>query len=266
MFTGAAMPRSELTGEQMRQVLAHVCDDFEHANIIYQRDNRTVIRAMAAPQTSIIVKLWARPDWRGTLRRLFKMSPADYEWHNLQRFARAGIRVPKPLGFCRVRRHQHNFTDALFLEDLGETTSATEHVKLLIRAMEEKRLRMLEDELIEMTDRMVAAGIVDVDHGLINTVVPHSGEPIRLDLEMARTLWMPSLYWRAYGRMIGHLVSTYAFAVQPNTSRTTDFAQRLQQRLRPSKRTLSWAKKYVGAMMNEQRRVWNIDTRVRLPW
>jgi hypothetical protein len=154
----------------------------------------------------------------------------------------------------------------LFLEDLGKTISATEFVKHLIRDTHEDRVREFEVQLIKMTCAMVGAGIVDPDHGLINTVVPESGEPVRLDLEMARGSWHSALRRQAYGRMIGHLVSTYAFAVQPDTSRATAFALRLAERLRPAPRVLRDAARYVNAMMDEQLRSANIDTRLDLPW
>jgi Lipopolysaccharide kinase (Kdo/WaaP) family len=197
---------------------------------------------------------------------LLRISAPDYEFRNLRRLARKGIRVPQPYGLCRISGKGKQFTEALFLEDLGETTSATEHIKRLISDGQENIVQAFEDQLIEMTRTMVSAGIVDTDLLLVNIVVPKTGEPVRLDLELARLVFFPRLFWRRYARMIGQLIGSHAFAVQPEVSRTTDFASRLARRMHPPIRVLRHAARHVRAMMADQARDAHIHTRVELPW
>ena len=263
---GSLAARSvRLTPQQMRRICDCLCNDLDHADVIYARSNRLVIRYRRDTDTSVVAKFWARPDWRGAVRRSLQLDPSAHEWRNLRRFERAGVRVPKPLGICRVPRNPGHYTEALFLEDLGATTSATEHVKSLIRQGLEDELRSFEDKLIDMMGTLIGARLVDIDHGLINTVVVASGQPVRVDVELARRMWSKRVLRGAYGRMMGHLVATYTFAVQPDTQRATDFAQRLARRLAAPTQVLRLAGTYVLAMMDNQRVIWGIDTSIQLP-
>ena len=111
---------------------------------------------------------------------------------------------------------------------------------------------------------MVRAGLVDTDHRLPNFVTLPSGWPVRLDFELARRHRIPALTRRAYGIMLGTLVGSHAFAVQPDGARTRAFAARLLQHLRPPARAWRVARERVAAMLARQRREAGIDTCVIL--
>jgi hypothetical protein len=240
---------------------------FDQADVIYRREDRMVIRwrdtSLGIP---IIIKMWARKDIRGKVRRLLHIAACDYEWRNLQRLEEAKVPVPRPLGFCRARPSIAGYIDVLFMEDLGPCETATEYLKRLIRTSPDDQAVSFENALIEMTGQMVNAGMIDVDHGLINIVVPPSGQPTKLDVELARRVFWPRLFSGDYGRMLGRLIALHTFAVQPDVNRAADFARRLRERLRPSSRTLKVADAHARRMMRIQFEKTGIDTRLVLPW
>ena len=67
----------------------------------------------------------------------------------------------------------------------------------------------------------------------INIVLNENNELSRLDLEMTRLVRSPNLRFGLYARTIGKLLETYTYAVQPETIRTTNFAQKLMERINP---------------------------------
>lgn len=252
--------------EEMVASLDAVCRDPDAHDVIYRARNRIVVRHPRVEGGTFIIKLWARPDFKGAVRRLIGRSAPRLEWVNLQRFRSAGVRVPTPFGFLNAPSDSTTFTEALFLEDLGRTISGMSHLGRLAGDGLEEQLHEFETRLIEMTARCLDAGLLDKDHGLVNTVVPADGQPVRLDLELARQVRMPHLYPSTCGEMLGNLMGTYAFAVQPDTERATRFAIRLAEGVSVPHRILRLAARRVQFMMDYQRRMAGIHTEVQLPW
>jgi len=176
------------------------------------------------------------------------------------------IAVPRPLGFCSVVPDIAGYTDVLFMEDLGECESATEHLKRLIRAGQEAQALTFENVLIDITEQILKAGMLDLDHGMNNIVVTSSGRPVKLDVELARRVIWPRLFPAMYGRMLGRLIGLHAFAVQPDVGRTKRFAERLCERLKPPPGVLKRAGSYARELMQKQLQNVGIDTQLVLPW
>lgn len=262
-----ARAHQPLTHEQMRHCLESLRSDFDNANIIYQRRNRVVIRwRNEQSDETLIIKLWSRLDQRGMLRALMRIAHCDLEWRILKRLHGVNMSVPYPLGRCGISPHINGYTEALFTEDLGECEIATSYLKRLIATGQEQQVLELENNLIEMARQLLDAGIVDVDHGLVNTVVQDSGRLVRLDFELARHVIWPRLFTNKCGQMLGRLIVLHAFAVQPDVDRTTRFAERLRDRLNPSRRILARAGEYIHDLLQEQHRNTGIHTRLVLPW
>lgn len=256
-----------LARAEMKRCLHTLRESFDDANVIYQRENRIVIRW---PRTetgdSIIIKMWSRPDLSGSLRRLLGIAACNHEWRNLVRMSDFCIVVPRPLGFFRVVPSIAGYTDALFMEDLGGCESATEHLKGLIRAGKEQEALGFENVQIEMTAKMLEAGMLDVDHGMHNMVVQLSGRPVKLDVELGRRVIWPNLFPAMYAQMLGRMIGMHAFAVQPDVSRTTRFAERLAERLTPPPRVLERAGIHAREMMRKQLQETGIDTQLIQLW
>ena len=251
----------------MNRCLDALRGSFDDADVINQRENRIVIR-WRWPETddSIIIKMWSRPDLNGSLRRLLGIAACNHEWRNLVRMSNFGIAVPRPLGFFRIVPSIAGYTDALFMEDLGQCESATEHLKRLIQAGQEQQALSFENVQIEMTAQMLEAGMLDADHGMHNIVVQPSGCPVKLDVELGRRVIWPRLFPAMYGTMLGRVIGMHAFAVQPNVGRSTRFAKRLAERLTPPPRVLDRAGIHAREMMQKQLQETGIDTRLILPW
>lgn len=265
--SSSAVTLQPFTRAQMNRCLEALRASFDRADVIHWGENRIVIRWRRAESGgAIIIKMWSRPDLKGRLRRLLGVALSDREWRNLVRLSNANMAVPRPLGCCRVEPSIAGYTDALFMEDLGNCESSTDYLKRLIQTGQDQQALRFENTLIEMAAQILNAGMLDVDHGLTNIVVQPSGRPVRLDLELAlRVIW-PWLFADMYGEMLGRLIGLHAFAVQPDVARSTRFSERLCECLHPPRRVLKRAGVYAGMMMKKQLEEIGIDTRLVLPW
>lgn len=225
-----------------------------------------ITRTQRPDGTSVIVKLWNRPGVWGTYRRLSRTNAGWREWETLRRLRKAGLSVPEPLGYLRLRGDGAQHTEALVQEDLGRCTDLTEHLKALRAQGGDAALRPVEDELIAATQAMLRAGFLDTDHRLPNFVVRPDGRPVRLDFELAHRVKDPLARTDELGVMLGTLLGSYAFALQPDTGPVGAFAERLASAVQapPASRTV--AAKQVAGMLERQRRESNIATEVKLPW
>jgi hypothetical protein len=240
---------------------------YDECEVVYRTETRVILRLPSAYAGSpLIIKMWSRNDLMGRWRRLFHRTSADLEYRSLKLMRQLGLTVPQAYGSCAVLPPISGFTDALFMEDLGECELATDYLKNLIKSGEESQAVQFEDAVIDMAKRIIQSGRLDVDHGFANILVTPSGMPVRLDLELVRHVYWPRLFPSMYGMMLGRMIGMHAFAVQPDTKRTTVFARRSLDRLRPPRRALVKAFHYVRWMLDEQREGSKIDTRLSLPW
>lgn len=267
MTESVGVPVAPLTRAQVDRCIAELRQDFDKAEVVYRSTDRILLRWHGQSSgRSTIVKLWSRPDLKGRIRRVLHLAACDHERRSMLRLLKIGMAVPYPFATGRLAPPLAGYTDVLFMEDLGPCESATEYFKRLITEGREADARRFEDAMIQMTEQIVMAGMLDYDHGFVNTVVQVSGRAVRLDFEFARWVGWPRLFTSLYGRMLGHVILLHAFAVQPDTERSRHFAARLRERLRPSPRVLARVSGYVQKWLGDQRDRRGIDTRLSLPW
>lgn len=256
-----------LTVWQKCEALKELRSRFSEIEVLHRGPGRIVLRThLPANGRAIVVKMWSRPDLRGKVRRLFGIAPSDLEWRNLTRLCHVHMNVPKPLGRCAVVPTIEGYTDALFMEDLGDCELSTDHLKRLINVGRNQEAHCFEDKLIEMAAQMLGAGMIDIDHGFANIVVQRTGRAVRLDLELARRVFFPDMFVDMYGEMLGRFIGMHAFAVQPDVYRSTQFSERLCSRLNPSRRVLESAAAYARGMMEVQRIDTGINMQLIMPW
>ena len=248
----------------LRQFVASVASGTIRSDCLKRRREGCVLRAVTPDGMSVIVKLWIRPGWRGTVRRLTRTNVASCEWRAMRLLRSASVPTPEPLGIIRLRASGAPYTDAVCFEDLGECEGAMDYFKRLLREQRIDMIKTFDNAVIDMTARMTAAGVIDSDHGLHNMVLPNSGELTRLDLESARTGPSARRDTQRYGAMLGRMLATYTFAVQPDCSKVFAFAQRLVAHCRPNRSTVASAVAYFDNAMDQQFKVKGIDSRVSL--
>jgi hypothetical protein len=225
-----------------------------------------VLRIQISDTESVILKIWNRPGLRGLLRRLTRTLPFHKEQRGIALLRQSGVRVPAALGHERIQGTGLPFTDALFLEDLGTCTMAVKHVKRLMREGREEELQRFVDECVEMTRKMVAAGILDLDHHFMNIVATPSGRAARLDLEIARRQRRGRLPSAPYGEMLGRLIGTFSYAVQPDhPQRVIAFSRALAKALAPRRAVLRAATAQFDTMRRIEREK-GFDMMLALPW
>jgi hypothetical protein len=225
-----------------------------------------IARALGPGGEAVVVKLWNRRGLRGLLRRWSGTSPAQREWTALCRLGAADLEVPRPLACFSGLGSGAAHTDALVTGDLGVCGDAVEQVKSLIRSGDRAAEVAFVETLVEVTRTMVNLGYLDIDHRLPNFVVAPSGRPVRLDFEL--NLWRPwpRLWTRDYGLMLGTLVGSYVFAVQPDQERVKAFARRLRQRLDPPLAVLRLAEGRVEGMLRQQEAEIGLPIRIDDLW
>lgn len=260
-----------MTRDQKQQIAAlkaivnDLCARPDEQDVISHREWRMVVRKTWIDGTPAVIKLWARPDLKGVLRRRLGISSARYEWKNLQRMHDLGIPVPKPIMFSNLSRNPGDFTEALVMEELVGCKIANGYLKGLIAAGDEDGVLAFETRLIEITAAMVKAGIIDYDHAMVNTVVVPSSDVYRLDVEHARKVRSLSKSKKLYARMLGQLLGSYTFVTQPDTDRSRGFAARLLEAVQPPADVLPLVQAHMNKMFALQSKHRGIDISVTLP-
>ena len=251
--------------DTIKLLAADTCNRLDEFEVISQRDWRRVIRRSWKQGRSVVIKLWARPDVKGIIRRTLHISSADHEWRNLRILYGLGVRVPKPIGFVNIGRNPSQHTDLLIMEDLGDCQESITYLKSCIQEGDEEGIQKLESSIIDMTVLMVRARLLDYDHSLINIVVTSSGEVVRLDLEQARKVWFLGMHTDLFARMLSTFIASYIYAVQPDTGRVYGFIEKLFAELKPPTIVLKASQKYIDAKLSMQEKNTGINIQITLP-
>ena len=240
-------------GEPVGQVLRH------------KRSDVMVVRASLDQDRSVIVKLWDRRGLKQLVRRWVGRNEPWREARALTRLNAVGTVAPRLLEELRLADASVPYSHALIIEDLGECVRAVEHVTDLLSGALDDQLAIVESEVIAITGDMIRAGVLDLDHSLNNMLIPPTGAARRVDLEFAVCCADANRRPRLYGTMLGRLIGTYTFAVQPGVERVSDFAERLYLNVSPPAPVRRRARQYVGQMMAGQRQSRGVDFEPDLP-
>ncbi|NCD33017.1 MAG: hypothetical protein EOL87_06295 [Spartobacteria bacterium] len=243
-----------------RRLACAICRETVTYETLKTRGNDVLVaRTSFSSPSSVIIKLWNRPSWKGSLRRYTKTNIAWKEWSTLQLMHKAGIKAPYPYSYLELGPG-YRFTEAIIMGDLGECHDVTEYIKRLLRELKTNELAVFERAMIRSTASMIKMGLIDIDHRLPNFVVSH-GRPVRLDFELTRQMKNPRSNPRKIGIMLGTFIGSYLFAVQPNTKLAESFTRRLFAEVKPSNTTIHFANKRIQQMLDRQKAESGINTK-----
>jgi hypothetical protein len=237
--------------------------------ILKERGNDVRVARVAHPDGNgtVVVKLWNRRGVRGWLRRVSRTNIGWREYAALRFLEPLHVGTPQPLAYLVLRDPHTPYTEALVSADLGECQRALAVFKDLLVAGDDEGVHAFESALIESTAGMLAVGLVDTDHRIPNFVVPVGSEkPVRLDFELCRRVRHVAWHPRAVGLMLGTLLGTHVFAVQPHTEKTIDFAHRLQAAVHPPPHVRRVAQARVAEMLAIQAQERCIEVSVPALW
>ncbi len=242
-------------------------DQLRDAQQLKRKNGKIVCRVQASDGPPMILKLWEpQSGWVGsTLRRVLGRTPLRREAKMLEYLAAHDIPVPKVLGYGRLEPAFSPYVVGIALEDLGPLPTGLTYLKALLEESRLDEVERFEQRVIDLTAGFLAVGVADADHRLNNMLVSADGQPRRIDLELARRCWPPAAP-RLVGRMLGHLLATYIFAIQPDLTRFEPFARGLADRVRPRTAALRCIEQAVGEELRRQRHACDIDTHVHFPW
>mgnify|MGYP001202677906 CR=1 FL=1 len=252
----------------MSQEFSHLDESgrIKMVDVSGKHESVRIARVRTPDGTSVVVKLWNRPGWRGALRRLTHTGSGSREYLALCRLQSQNVGTPLPLAFLRVKDSNVPYTEALVSSDLGMCGDSTEHFKRLLTGGDEVAIGAFEDRIIDTTAGLLRANLVDPDHRLPNFVITPDGRPVRLDFELCRHVGSVRWHPRLVGLMLGTFLGSYVFAVQPDLRRAGHFARRLREAVRPSSTVCRIAARRVAEMTERQRRETGIDSSLPDVW
>lgn len=236
------------------------------AEVIRSKGRKTVLRVRLDEHHTIVAKLWALTRAMHKHRRLTRTSTALREYRVLGHLHRAGIAVPEPFGYWFVRTDSGPSQEVILMHDLGPCMMASTYLHDLVTRQDWSRQIALDNEIVAMTRGVVDAGVVDPDHSVNNIVVDERRQLFRVDLEMAGRHRRGRFFSTRYAMMLGRLIESYTYAVQPHVELSLAFCDRLARELRPSRVARSRAAAFVARRLDRQRRTRGIDTRLALRW
>jgi hypothetical protein len=259
---------ASLSKAQVLEVVRGWQGEQYHATVLRSRpdDDRIVIRLADTAYGSVILKLWKRPGVKGFLRRITRTASVFREWRMSRHLQTAGVAAPVVLGYAMLAGPEWPYTEALISLDLGELTSGPDRVKALLAEGRLQEVARFESQLIDLTVLMIEHGVLDSDHSIANVALTNDGQLIRLDFELARSVFAPRMHPKLLGLMLGRLVVSYAFQVQPDTARAEQFAHRLAQRVGASRRILVHGKRFIDSRLERARTGDNIHLDLQLNW
>ena len=99
-----------------------------------------------------------------------------------------------------------------------------------------------------------AAGVVDVDHTLMNFLAVDRANAVRVDLELARIGGRAIRSTKRHGEMLGRLIGSHYYVSHERRERVTAFAERLADAVGPSRIVLRRTRARIEAMADRQYR------------
>ena len=112
-------------------------------------------------------------------------------------------------------------------------------------------------------ERLADVRLVDPGHRMVNLVVNETGEPVKIDLEIASIMSKYRFYENKIGDMLGTLIYSYIFAVQPHLDIAQDFSDSIIQEINPSQHARKRAKKVIQSALSKQYAEINIDSQIQ---
>lgn len=237
----------------------------DRSRLLHSKDGRHIYR-VASDHGSVIVKTW---DFRSSLKRLlsFTVSRRMFrEAHALKALAETPICAPRLFGKTPVAPRHWPTYYAIVMEDLGDLSTAMEYLKQLLSSGVAADQQRFEGEVICLTKSLIETGIFERDHSLNNLMVNDGGQLCRVDFECALVRDPNKPPVRDLGLMLGRLILTHVFAVQPATSLTKKFVERLLDNIQPPPEALTHTRRLLDTELHRQRATQGIETRLSLSW
>jgi len=250
----------------VRSLATRFSNGDENIENIHAKDGKVVCRAGISEGQTVVLKMWSTKGFRTALRQITHTGSVYRELRILNHLHRNHIRVPSVLGYSRLSRRVSPYWYGIVLEDLGVVQTAMDHLSRLRREEKSNASRIFENLVIEQAATVIDARVINPDYSLRNIVVTSEEKPILLDFEIASKVLFPGLASKRYGRMIGRLITTYIFTVQPDTDAAVCFAKRLIKRLNPPHAVRQQARQFVQEKMEQQRIDSQIDTYFNFSW
>lgn len=232
------------------------------------RGSRWTWRLSRVGGEPVVLKAWRRSKWPAFVYRAgYRRTTAYREWQMPGRLAECGVRCARSLAYFIMRDGAGAVYEAVVLEDLGECESSMMHLKTAAERGDAAEIHRVNELIVDMTARLVEHGFVDTDHSMTNLVFTPDGSLARLDMEHCQHVgWRMGLSARKCGEMLGVLIGTYAYAVQPRVQLAVAFGHALAKRVRVPQAALNVAQRLVDRMMSEQAAAKQIHSHVELGW
>jgi len=242
-------------------------EPFVSDNAIHVRgeDRGGLLRLPLKDEGTVIVKLWRIRSDKEKIKWFFRLHGGWKEWRMHSFLYKAGIAIPKPIGFYRFTLRNGEQWETMAIEDLGTTERGLNYIKRLIAEKNEEDIRIFENSLINVTEEFIRIGIFDIDHQLNNFLVNSNSNLFRIDFECAKLKRWKNKLPLQYAEMLARLIASHVYAVQPDVVRTEQFAKALYSRLNLDSRIKAAIENSVTQKLKFQYRNAGINSKVSLP-
>jgi len=253
--------------ELLRAELLADSDQSGNARVLHQRTKGRggLLRLPLEAGGAMVVKIWHLRTIKDRLKSRLGISNGCREWCMHRLIHDGGLHTPAPLGFLRLQLPGGDNLESMAIEDLGETMSVREHLTSLMLAGEEDAVRDIESEIIVSTQRLLAMGVVDIDHQLNNFLVDRNGAVHRIDFECAQRRRIYRSLRSARITMLARLISSHIYVAQPDVPRSLSFTKRLYQALEPGRRDRERIQRAVNENLERQYQRKGVFTSITLP-
>lgn len=222
-----------------------------------RRNDSLTARVACTGDKTVILKLWKRPGIQGKIRQLTRTGNLDREWKALGLLYNKGICVPEALACFRFNRPKNGFTDALVIQDLGSCKRIVDVIPEYIQKSNgtPHELIKLENKIINLTQSILEAGVIDFDHHLVNILLLPSNHVARVDFELSSIFYRPKLHKYKLAKMIANLLTSYIYSTQYNIDLINSFSIRLNQSLVLSPKVLQHVNILVNKDLQQQQKI-----------
>ncbi len=246
----------------IESMLINIGGKHSNATLIQQGRGKYSYR-VKIKEKDFFLKIWQHTGTKERIKHFIRIDNSSSEYRNANHLRSRGIRVPEIFFFARVSE-KHLLTNIHVTEFISTNLTAFQYIKENCLSKTFKEVTHFSDNILTLTEDIINAGIIDPDHRLKNIMVNVNGDPVKIDLEIAFKNSRFSLHRKGLCDMLGTLIYSYVFAVQPNIELASQFTSSVYKRFNLDNHSKKVINNIVMPLLEKQLKETGIDSRFNL--
>lgn len=215
-------------------------------------------------ETSYFLKIWQSSGLKERIKNFIRIDRSNYEYRNINYLRSKGVIAPEVFYFARIREKELT-TNVLVTEYISTNLPVFLYIENNCSSRSFDAIIIFTEKILTLTEEILNAGIIDLDHNLSNMLVNDKGDLVKIDLELAVKKNIFNLKSKKICRMYSSLITSYVFAVQPNLELASKFTLSLYKKFELDSHSIEVTNKLVMTALERQLREKGIDSRFDLP-